>query len=82
MFQFRFANIFFVPVEVFLSSVKGGSFLTKLITLAQILCTNADVLLKLPILTIQNIAYFVSRKHEKSNLFTFIMMQHTEKSEG
>lgn len=44
--QFRFVNIFFVPLEVFLSSVKGGVFLTKLITLEQSLCTNADVLLK------------------------------------
>lgn len=44
--QFRFVNMFFIPMEMFLSSVQGGVFYTKLITLAQILCTNADVSFK------------------------------------
>jgi len=45
IFHFRLVNTFFVPVEVLLSSVKGGLFffLNKVITLAQILCTNAGV---------------------------------------
>lgn len=43
IFNFGLVNTFFVPVEVFLLSVKDGLFLTKVITLTQILCTNADV---------------------------------------
>ena len=43
IFHFRLVNTFFVPVEVLVLSAKGGLFLTKVIILAQILCTNADV---------------------------------------
>lgn len=43
IFHFRLVNAFFVPVEVLVLSAKGGLFLTEVIILAQILCTNADV---------------------------------------